>query len=241
MVNNQNKRFSQSCPKKPQKRIPKKLIVFDWNGTLLADTVASWKAGNICLEFYGAAPISLQRYRETASFPVIHFYHQNGVDTDTVLKHKEEANRLFQAAYENLAARARTRAGARGVLDWITAQGLGCIILSNYQTERIAAQLGRLKIAQYFDYVSALDCGGTTILQSITKHERLQAYMDKHGYAAENTYIVGDSMEEPDIGRKLGLTSIGITDGYISHARMKKAAPDYIIHRLDEIKPLVSG
>ena len=212
-----------------------KLIVFDWNGTLLSDTVAAWKAANICLQHYGAAPISLAHYRETFHFPVIHFYRLNNVDVDTVLADKE-GNGLFQREYERLAVRARTRGGARELLGWLKARDYSCIILSNYRTERIEAHLKRLKLEPYFHHISANNDDGTSILHSTSKAERLSAFIAKRNFKPRDTVIIGDSMEEPEIARHLGLTSIGITDGTISRARLKEARPDYIVTHLQEIK-----
>ena len=78
----------------------------------MSDTRASVEAGNVCLEFYGAQPISLQKYRETFNFPIMHFYKLNGLSVDDVLAKKDAANEIFQKAYEDLAKHARTRAGA---------------------------------------------------------------------------------------------------------------------------------
>ncbi len=216
-----------------------KLIVFDWNSTLLADTVAAWKASNACLEFYGGKAISLARFRDTFHFPVIHFYTQNGVSADTVLRDKDGGNAVFQGSYERLAATARTRTGARDLLDHLTAADYSVIVLSNYLTDKINGHLTRLKIGHYFHHVSAHNCDGTTILQSTSKAERLSDFMIKRNYKPADTIIIGDSMEEPEIARKLGLTSIGITDGCISRARLKAAAPDHIVNSLSEIKALV--
>ncbi len=217
----------------------RKLIVFDWNGTLLADTVQSWKAGNDCMEFYGATPITLKQYRETFTFPILHFYAKNGLSADTILARKDEGNAVFQRSYEALAARARLRKGARPLLEWIKAQDMGCIILSNYRTEKIREHLKRLKIEDYFHHVSAHECDGSSILHATSKIERLSEYMVKRDYRPQNTIIIGDSTEEPEIARHLGLTSIGITDGYITKARLRKAGPDYIVHHLKDIMPLL--
>ena len=215
-----------------------KLFVFDWNGTILADTIPSWRAGNDCLEFYGAKPISLKTHRETFIFPILPFYELHGVSAETVLERRDEGNELFQAAYERYAANTRTRHGARQVLDYLTNEGAHCIILSNYQTDKIKAHLRRLKLEHYFDKVDAHDCGGTTFLQNTTKVLRLKSYMQDKGFKPRDSMIIGDTMEEPEIARELGITSIGITDGYISRKRLAEAKPEHIIHRLDEIKTL---
>ena len=216
----------------------RKLFVFDWNGTLLADTRPSWRAGNDCLKFYGAKPISLQRHRATFTFPIIPFYEKNGVSAETVLERRDEGNDVFQSAYAKYAKNTRLRKGARDLLTHLKNNKVTCIILSNYRIDKINEHLKRLNIQHYFDYVSAHDCDGTTILQSTTKVLRLRDYLETKGFKPRDTVIIGDTMEEPDIARELGLTSIGITDGYITPARLYKARPDHIVHRLDAIKTL---
>ena len=69
----------------------------------------------------------------------------------------------------------------------------------------------------------------------------LAAFMAKRGYQPQDVVIVGDSDEEPAIARQLGLTSIGITDGYITEKRLRAAKPDYIINSLKEIASIVSS
>jgi len=220
------------------KTLSNTLWVFDWNGTILADTVPSWKAGNKCLEFYGAKAISLKLHRETFFFPILPFYEKHGVSAETVLERRDEGNAVFQSAYDRYAAKTRTRHGTRELLEHLNNAGAECIILSNYITEKIESHLKRLKIDHYFKYISAHDCDGTTILQSTTKVLRLKDYMETSGHKAADTVIIGDTMEEPEIARALGITSIGITDGYISRKRLREAQPDFIVQRLDQIKTL---
>ena len=212
-----------------------KLIVFDWNGTLLADTRASWQAGNACLKFYGANPISLATYRDIFTFPILHFYKKLDLSVDDVLACKDEANTIFQSDYEARAANARTRQCARSLLQWLKDHGMTSMILSNYVTDKIKPHLSRLGIEEYFAHISAHNCDGTTILHSTTKAERLAAFMAKRRFKPQDTYIIGDTTEEPQIARALGLTSIGITDGYISRPRLAKAKPDHIVSRLDGV------
>jgi phosphoglycolate phosphatase-like HAD superfamily hydrolase len=217
-----------------------KLIVFDWNGTILADTIPCWKASNACLEFYGVPPIDLKRYRETCHFPVIHFYKLNGACVDRVLQHKDEANKIFYTHYTRLAAANRTRAGVRELLTWLEAQKFDRTILSNYITEEIEKQLKRLKLERYFSHV----CGnghGNTVLQHTTKTQRLSEFMLKRGYYPENTYLIGDSTEEPEIAHKLGLKCISITGGYFSTKRLRAAKPHFLVHSMQDVIEILQG
>ena len=217
----------------------RKLAVFDWNGTLIADTRIAWVASNKCLEFFNKPPITFEQQLETFDFPIIHYYKNNGVSVDDVLKYKDESNQIFQDSYDELAANARTRRGTRDLLDWLTGHDVDCIILSNYLTEKIEAHLQRLKIRQYFGHISAHNCDGTSILNTTNKLERLSDFMVKRGYQPDNTFIIGDSKEEPDIGRHMGITSIGITGGCINEKRLRAAKPDHVIRSLSAVKPLL--
>ncbi len=216
-----------------------KLAIFDWNGTLLADTRIAWVASNKCLEFYGKAPITFEKQLETFDFPIIHYYKNNGVCVDEVLRTKEESNQIFQDAYEPMASKSRTRRGARALLEWLKDNNIDCIILSNYLTEKIEFHLKRLELDHYFSFVSANNCNGTSILNVTNKLERLSEFMVKRGYQPKNAFIIGDSKEEPDIGRHMGVLSIGITGGCINERRLRGAKPDHVIHSLSDVKTVL--
>lgn len=218
-----------------------KLAIFDWNGTLLADTHQAWVASNECMKFYGAEPISFKQQMETFDFPILHYYKRNGIDIDKVLETKEEANEIFQNSYDELAKNARTRRGARDLLEWLKKRDITCVILSNYLEPKIKVHLKRLKIDHYFSHVSANTCNGTSILNSTSKLERLSDFMVKRGYHAGNAFIIGDSKEEPEIGRHLGITSIGITGGCISPPRVRAAKPDHLITSLTEVPDILKN
>ena len=213
----------------------RKLAIFDWNGTLIADTKMAWVASNECLKFFGKEPITLAHQLETFDFPIIHYYKRNNVDIDLLLEKKTEANEVFQSHYDQLATKARTRRGTRELLDWLTENNVTCILLSNYLTHKIEAHLDRLKIRHYFSHISANNCDGTSILSSTSKLERLSDFMIKRGYKPEDSFIIGDSKEEPDIGRHMGITSIGITGGCINERRLRAANPDHVIKALPQV------
>lgn len=219
----------------------KKLIVFDWNGTILSDTIPSWKAGNDCLEFYGAKPITLKRYRETIHFPVIHFYILNGCKVDQILEQSQGANKTFQTSYQAYARNCRTRQGTRALLNFLQSQNIDRTILSNYLTPKIEQEAKRLTLDQYFSHICGNTDNGLKILEHTTKTKRLSDYMLKRGYHPANTIIIGDSTEEPEIAQHLGLKSISITGGSFATHRLKKTNPDYMVNSLREVIDILRG
>lgn len=218
-----------------------KLVVFDWNGTILADTIASWRASNDCLEYYGAKPISMTRFRETVDFPVLHFYKRNGCSVDRVLGDKKGSNDHFQSCYREYSKNARTRKGTRELLEWLQAQGVDRTILSNYLTPRIVEDLKRLKLDHYFSHVCGNTDDGSKVLEHTTKKKRLAAFLADRGYNADDVVIVGDSTEEPGIAHRMGLKSISITGGYFSASRLRNSKPNGIVNRMDQIIDLLQN
>ena len=64
--------------------------------------------------------------------------------------------------------------------------------------------------------------------------------MHKNNYKKQEVMIVGDSPEEIEIGKSLGLKTIAITNGYYSKFRLKKKNHDYMINNLHELKRIIN-
>lgn len=214
------------------------LAVFDWNGTLFADTAATHEATNACLAFYGIPPITLAQEQATFTFPLIHFYEKMGIDADTYLASTEENSRIFLETYQRESAQCGLATGAIELLEWLNAQDVHTMILSNHIEDELFADVARLGIGPYMNHISG-NAHRATIAQGLSKQKRLQAYMDEHGFTPEKSFIIGDSHEEPDVARHLGLLGISITGGLMNAERLAKAGPDHIVDTLAEVRPIL--
>src|SRR3989344_5527181 len=133
-----------------------KLVVFDWNGTLLADTRASVESVNQVLKKLGRAePLSAKKYRATMTLPILDFYANYGFGRDYLKKSSILIQETFHGHYERRAAKARTRKGARKTLSWLKANGIGSIILSNHLASAISLRLENFRLAHLFSEVLA--------------------------------------------------------------------------------------
>lgn len=72
-----------------------------------------------------------------------------------------------------------------------------------------------------------------------SKLEKLRNYMQDNKLSKEEVLIVGDSLEEIEIGKELGIRTVAVTDGFCSTKRLKAAKPDYLINSLKEIVKIV--
>lgn len=216
------------------------LAVFDWNGTLFDDTPANLIATNYCLRAYGRPEIDLHTLQETFSFPLIHFYERMGIHPDEYLEKAKNEGDHWIKTYAEESANCPVMDGAFDLLSWLNAHGVHCMILSNHLQPLLDEDVTRLGVRPYMRHVSGNDKPGT-LVQGLSKQFRLEAYMNDNGFKPEKTFIIGDSHEEPDIARRLGLLGISISGGMLSAARLEKYKADYIIHHLNQVRPILEN
>lgn len=214
------------------------LAVFDWNGTLFNDMAATHVATNASLAFFGKGPITMQEEQENFTFPLIHFYEKMGISVDQYLEHAEEVGNLFNRVYMEENVKCGLREGTVDLLEWLNTRGVVCSILSNHRDTLLAEDVERFGIARFFDSVSG-NKNPATIVQGLSKQVRLEAYMKDRGFDPAKAFIIGDSHEEPELARRLGLTSISIFGGLMTPARLEKVGADFKVHDMTEVRPIL--
>ena len=71
------------------------------------------------------------------------------------------------------------------------------------------------------------------------KLESLKKILKAKKIKPQNAIIIGDSPEETEIGKKLGLKTIAITKGFYSTKRLKEIKPDYLISNMGRIIKII--
>lgn len=211
-----------------------KLVAFDWNGTLLADTQTVVDATSIELnELYGRK-IEISEYRREFVIPVRTFFINLGISEKELDKNYKRSAAIFEREYEKRALRCRTRSGSRKLLDWLKSQNIKSAILSNHERKGVIRQTNRLKITDYFDCILGNDLMRDAY--SIKgKEKRLIEYLKSQNIPHNQVLVIGDTDEEIIIGRDMGSKTAGITNGHSSTARLRAAKPDYLINNLEEV------
>ena len=210
-----------------------KLVVFDWNGVLIADAAATVAVDKELFEEFGHKPLDMKTYREIFTMPVKDFFIAAGFSKEEMNKNAVRIQERFHALYEPRIAKIRTRTGARTLLDFLAGDGIEAIILSNHTIEGITNQLKRLDIETYFSRVIANDMHAT--METKNKAGKLLDLLKELPYTKEEVLIIGDSPEETDAGKLAGIKTVAISGGYYSLRRLKEAQPDHLIHNLTEL------
>lgn len=216
-----------------------KLAIFDWNGTLIDDSFAHLAGSNATFRAAGVPEITLERYRDTMDFPLVHFYARNGLDTDTYLQKTDELNAAFMGVYHEEQKKAPLRRHAMDVLNALLDKNITLMILSNHIQEHLEYQLAERHVHAKFKHICGNQNFTSRELTRTNKMGRLQQVMEEFGYQAEEAFIIGDSLEEPDIAHHLGMTSISVTWGCFSRTRLSASPTHFIIDDLTELHDIV--
>ncbi len=210
-------------------------IVFDWNGTLLADTHACVRATNKVMALLELPRISVTQYRRHYTMPLDRLYHALGCEPKMLAAREHEIHPVWHESYN--AGALRLRPGAKPMLKHMRGKGCEAIVLSNYVTQRIDTQARRLGIRDHFHEIIAFEAQDSTFRKR-GKGDRLKDHMRRRPIGT--AIIVGDSEEEVEIGRALGLVTVAVLDGMCSAKRLRAMKPDFLIRNLSRIPAIAT-
>lgn len=211
-----------------------KLVVFDWNGTLIADTFACMETYNHVLDIFGGKEVNLKTFRSTVIYPVIDFYIKHGCKRKELLQNSKKLGEIFHAYYESRVSKLRTRKNARKLLKWLYQHNIESIILSNHTEGGIKSQLQRLRIEKYFSIVLA-NIALDSFMKRRNKKEKLEHYLGQNKLKTSEVIIIGDSKEELEMGKHIGIKTVAITNGFSTASQLKRGNPDYLIDNLKQL------
>lgn len=217
-----------------------KLVAFDWNGTIFADTYAIFESNNESFKLLNIKPISFKTFQKYYDVPIKKFFMALGASEDNLDKKTSQIANAFHSQYELRVAKVRSRAFAKNLLDYLSKRNITSVIFSNHTIDPIKKQLKRLKLDRYFSEIIA-NLHLESALKDRNKKNKLKNYMNVNNLSPKEMLIIGDTVEEVEIGKELGIKTIAITHGNCSESRLKAAKPDYLINSLKEVKSIVDN
>jgi phosphoglycolate phosphatase len=190
-------------------------VVWDWNGTLLDDTLACVNAINTLLTRRGAACIDMTHYREVFGFPVIDFYRKINFPLEN--ENWDSLAREFHDLFE-VEPSMRLQEGAREVLAQVQGRGLPQSILSASELGILTRMLERFEIHAYF-----ADVFGVDNMHGVSKLELGGRLLRKLALPPENVLLVGDTLHDAEVAQTLGMRCLLVAQGHQSVPRLEQA------------------
>jgi phosphoglycolate phosphatase len=205
----------------------RKTIIWDWNGTLLDDADISVEAINKMLKKRNLPELSLTRYRDVFTFPVIDYYKTVGFNFDN------EVWEPVAMEFINLYLAALPVCGltpfAVETLKAFKVEGYRQAIISAMQHESLVKSVTELGIFDYFDYVGGIGdhFGGGKIENALN-------YLNSAGLNPANITLIGDTLHDTEVAAELQCKCILVATGHQSHNRLKESGLP-VINNLSEI------
>lgn len=224
------------------RNLEKKLIIFDFDGTLI-DSVPDLAASvNFMMQELGMQPYDVDTIRGWVG---------NGASTlvkrtlvgDVDIAGVDIGNNIFEKAldifldhYEhNLAVETYLYDGVQETLQVLHDKGYKMAIVTNKPYEFIAPILDALQIAHYF----SLNIGANSLKNKKPDPEPLLHVIESLHVTKGDALMVGDSKNDILAAKNAGVTSVAVTYGYNYGEDIEIYDPDVIIDRFEDLQKVL--
>jgi len=206
------------------------LIIWDWNGTLLDDTLYNLECMNTLLQKYGVAPLTLSRYREIFNFPVEDYYSVAGFDFSKTPF--EVLSVEFIDMYQSNLHTLSLKPDSKFILEQFSRQGKAQVLLSATELQNLLAQVRPHNIEHYFNEIIGLDN-----IHAESKVEMAVHWAEKHSIEKGRTIMIGDTEHDFEVSQALGIPCILLADGHHSRERLEKTGAPVLdgLHTIAEL------
>ncbi|MES2474380.1 MAG: HAD hydrolase-like protein [Verrucomicrobiota bacterium] len=200
-------------------------LIFDWSGTLVDDLGPVIEATNAVLGKYAIAGMDREGFRRAFRLPYREFYAELLPDIPL-----EELEAHFRPAFDEAVAPVTVLPHAREKLEWCSALGIRCFVLTSMDTLAFERQMDDFGFRHHFEatYSGVLD-----------KREIIHRILETHGLDPAETAFVGDMTHDVETARHGGIASIAVLTGY-NHAEILAAVrPDITVPDLGVLRALL--
>ena len=209
----------------------KKLIIWDWNGTLLNDMHICVQAINHLLSERKKPVITIEGYKEIFTFPVKNYYIAAGFDFS---KESFDGPALqFMDLYKKQIGNAGLFPEAVHVLKYFQSKNLLQALLSAMEHQLLLKTIKEKHIDDYFQSVLGIEDHFAN-----GKVHQAQKLFKRFKLAPEEVILIGDTIHDHEKKKKIGCDAILISHGHQSHKRLL-STDRQIIHNLEELTLII--
>jgi phosphoglycolate phosphatase len=192
-------------------------IIWDWNGTLFNDVELCANVMNLLLTQESLPNISIKKYKEIFTFPVIEYYKIAGHTFEK--KSFEVLGKQFMDEYETRKNNCDLFIGVREILTELQSKNIQQHLLSAYEQNSLNNILKYFAIDSYFQNVIGLDniyAGGKSHLA-----KKLALKIRSNG-SAGNILLIGDTIHDYEVANEINSDCILISHGHQDEERLLK-------------------
>lgn len=208
-----------------------KHIIWDFNGTLLADAQLSVDCDNFVFDTLGLPRITIEDYRRHMTMPVREFYVALGIDLSVYTY--ETISRIWLDMFNRHAVSVGLAPGALDCVKRLRELGHTQSILSASYEPSLRHQCDALGLTPYMDAVDGL---GNENAEK--KTDIGHAQMVRLGLHERDVTLVGDMLADAELAHALGIGCVLVPWGHNSLERLEKSGCP-VAHSFDELSALL--
>jgi phosphoglycolate phosphatase len=189
-------------------------VIWDWNGTLFNDVDLCAGIMNILLTQESLPNISIQKYKEIFTFPVIEYYKIAGHTFEKTSF--EVLGKQFMDEYEERKGKCDLYTGVKDLLSKLQKRKIEQHLLSAYEQKSLNRILKHFLIEKYFRNIVGLDniyAGGKIHLA-----KKLEAMIKANG-SSGNILLIGDTIHDYEVAREINSDCILLSHGHQDEER----------------------
>ena len=213
----------------------KKLLLFDFDGTVIDNSEGIFNCVRYAAEKYGYAAPEAETLRRFVGPPLYDsFMRFFGADHETALK-------LVDAYRERYRPIGTTEAvlyhGIRKALSLLQTAGYTLAVCSGKPLEFVEKIAGLLEIKALFSgfYCTSLKDTG------LKKSDYILRAMADFGMQKQDTVMIGDTKSDILAAKEAGVDSIGVTYGFAAPGELEAAGADVFAKNTNELYTLLTG
>lgn len=193
----------------------KRHVIWDWNGTLLADVDHAVRVVNKLLSEENLPTLDAAEYKRVFGFPVIDYYKHLGFDTspDSFADLCERFNKYF---HDDLHL-CDLWPGVRETLEHVHQSGKIQSLLSASEHNLLLMSVKQFGVQELFHNVY-----GIADKMAGSKVARGQELIAKVAIPREATVLIGDTDHDLEVGRALGIDVLLVDHGHQDTVRLQK-------------------
>lgn len=188
-------------------------VIWDWNGTLIDDTVLCMDLMNYFLRQQNKKEIDLDIYKNIFTFPVYDYYLKAGIEMS-----EEEFKTLsidFIEKYEAFKYDCKLFTDVKETLEKINSVNIKQSVLSAYKQDSLVEFLGHYDLLNNFENIVGLDN-----IYAAGKIENGKKLIKKIGVDPKEIVLIGDTLHDLEVANEIGADCILVSRGHQSRERL---------------------
>lgn len=192
-------------------------IIWDWNGTLLADNDANLAALNEVCTAFGARQVTLTHWRSVFRRPLIACYEEL-LGTRLQPQEWDRIGELYHTHYQQHLPSCRLAHGAPHVLAEWQATGRTQSLLSMAAHDHVRELVTEWQLERYFTRVD----GRTFDTERDSKAEHLIQHLEKQDVDPATAVLIGDIDDDARAAAEAGARAVLVTTGLMDRDRLER-------------------